>query len=211
MLADLGFALEWDNVQAAPLPMLQASVKMWLERERPTCLIHPHGFFVVLLGRTSTEEWRLHFWPQGQRVVTGMPAFIHTHNCHIESRVLKGCISNVEYDVITAPIGGQPLYDVDYSGDRYAAETSNVLRNTGKRVQAIVRKRCALKCGDTYHVERYAYHEAVVSIQDATSTLVCMHGRTSGAVSVIGIDGYPETIAFRRDKSQALEFAEWFS
>jgi len=44
-------------------------------------------------GRTQSEEWRLHFWHKGPRVVIGMPAFIHTHNCHVESRILKGQIT----------------------------------------------------------------------------------------------------------------------
>jgi hypothetical protein len=211
MLADLGFPLEWNRVRAEPLPALRAAVKAWLTRENPTCLIHPHGFCVALLGRTETEEWRLHLWPQGPRVVTGMPAFIHTHNCHVESRILKGQITNILYDVAADSTGGQPLYETDYGGDRYAAATSNILRKTATRVQATIQRRGTQTCGDTYHVERYVYHEAVVSDRDATSTLVCMHGRSPGPVMVVGLDGYPETIAFTRAEYRALDFAEWLS
>lgn len=209
MLADFGFPLEWNRVRAEPLPSLRATLKKWLVRENPTCLIHPHGFFVVLLGRTETEDWRLHFWPQGPRVVTGMPACIHTHNCHIESRILKGQITNILYNVASAPAGGQPLYEVNYGGDRYAAATSNTLQKTADRVQVTIHQQCDLTCGDAYHVERYAYHEAVVSDREATSTLVCMHGRSSGPAVVVGIDGYPETVTFKRAEYIATDFAEW--
>ncbi len=209
MLADLDVPLEWSRVRAEPLPALRSAVKTWLMRESPTCLIHPHGFYVVLLGRTETEEWRLHLWPNGPRIATGMPAFIHTHNCHVESRILKGQITNVLYNVSTDSTGCQPLYEVDYSGDRYAAATSNRLRKTATRVHVAIQRRDTYTCGDTYNVERNAYHEAVVSDRDLTSTLVCMHGRSSDSVMVVGLDGYPQTIAFTRAEYRALDFAEW--
>lgn len=209
MLADLGFPLTWDHVRTAPLPALLAAVKTWLKRENPICLMHPHGFYVALLGRTETEDWRFHFWPLGSRAITGMPAFIHTHDCHVESRVLKGQLTNILYDVAAVPSGGQPLYEVGYGGDRYASATSNFLRQTTTRVQPIIQCRDTIGCGDTYHVERHAYHEAAVPERLATVTLVCMHGRSPGAVMVVGLDGYPEAIAFRRAEHRAFAFVEW--
>lgn len=209
MLADLGFPLEWSRVRTEPLPALRSAVRNWLTRKNPTCLIHPHGFYVVLLGRTESVEWRLHFWPKGQRVVTGMPAFIHTHNCHVESRILKGQITNILYNATADSTGFQPLYEVDYSGDRYAAATSNSLRKTVTRVHVATQRRNRYVCGETYNVERNAYHEAVVSDRDSTSTLVCMHGRSPAPVMVVGLDGYPQTIAFTRTEYRALDFAEW--
>jgi len=142
--------------------------------------MHPHGFHVVLLYRTDSEEWRFHFWPQGPRLIAGMPAFIHTHDRHVESRILQGQLTNVLYDVAAVPAGGQPLYKVRYSGDRYASATSNFLRKTTTRVQPTIRRRDDMGRGDTYHVERHAYHEAVVPEQLATSTLVCMRARSPG-------------------------------
>lgn len=208
MLADLNIPLEWSRVRAAPLPALRTAVKTWLMKESPTCLIHPHGFYVVLLGRTEKEEWRLHFWPKGPRNVTGMPAFIHTHNCDIESLILKGQITNILYSVSADSTGGQPLYEVNYSGDRYAVATSNHLLKTGTRVQVAIQQRDTYTCGETYSIERNAYHEAVVSDRDVTSTLVCMHRRSTDSVMVVGLDGYPQTIAFTRPEYRATDFAE---
>lgn len=209
MLAKFEFPLEWSRVRTEPLHSLRSAVKIWLTRANPTCLIHPHGFYVVLLGRTATEEWRLHFWPKGARIVAGMPAFIHTHNCHVESRILTGQITNILYNVTVESSGGHPLYEVHYSGDRYATATSNSLRQTGRRVHAAIQRRDTYKSGDVYSVERNAYHEAVVSEQSSTSTLVCMHGRLPGAVMVVGVDGYPQTIAFTRAEYHAQDFSEW--
>jgi hypothetical protein len=208
MYADLGFPLTLDHTRTTPASILLAAVKAWLKRENPVCLIHPHGFYVVLLGRTDTEEWRFHFWPQGPRTIVGMPAFIHTHDRQVESRILQGQLTNTIYELATVPTGGLPLYEVGYGGDRYASTTSNFLRLTTTRVQPIVRRRDIMECDDEYHVERHAYHEATVPEHLATSTLVCMHGRAPGAVMVIGLDGYPETITFRRAEHRAAAFVD---
>jgi hypothetical protein len=208
MSVDLGFPLTLDYVRGASSDILLTAIKQWLEQENPICLLHPHGFYVVLLGRNETEEWRFHFWPQGSRVITGMPAFIHTHDRHIESRILQGQLTNILYAAPEVPIGGQPLYVVSYVGDRYMPATSNLLRNTTIRVQPVIRHRDILNCGDMYHVERHEYHEAVVSEQTYTATLVCMHSPLSGAVKVIGLDEYPDTITFMRDECRAKAFAE---
>jgi hypothetical protein len=64
-----------------------------------------------------------------------------------------------------------------------------------------------MKCGDSYTVPRHAYHEAAIPESLATSTLVCMHGRSPGPVMVVGLDGY-QTIAFRRTEHRARVFAQ---
>lgn len=209
MLADFGFPLEWSRVSTEPLPTLQSALKTWLKRARPSCLIHPHGFYVVHLGQAGTQEWRLHFWPEGPRTVTGMPAFIHTHNCHVESRILKGEVTNILYDVIADPAGAHPLYEVGYSGDRYAADTSNRLWKSTTRVNTVIRRQDIYTCGESYNIDRNAYHEAVVPVQTPTTTLVCMHGRSTTSVMVVGLDGYPQGIAFKRAEYRALDLAGW--
>lgn len=211
MCAELGFPLTLDYIRTAPTAVILAAVKSWLLQKNPTCLEHPHGFYVVLVGRTEMEEWRFHFWPEEPRSVVGMPGLIHTHDCHVESRILQGRLINTLYDVTPVPTGGYPLYEVGYDGDRYRSATSNVLRRTTTRVEPVVRYRKAMECGDTYHVERHAYHEVIAPEQIPTATLVCMHGRSPGAVMVVGLDGYPEKIDFKRAEHRAHTFAEKLS
>ncbi|WP_160015445.1 hypothetical protein [Pseudomonas sp. 8BK] len=203
MPASLKFPLTWEYVSSTPISVLKIAVKSWLELANPICLIHPHGFYVVLLDRTETEEWRFHYWPKGPRNILGMPAFIHTHDRHIESRILQGQLTNILHEVYEVQTDGQPLYEVAYEGDRYSSGTSNILRRTTTRIQSIVRQREIMRCGDMYHVERHEYHAALVSETLAVSTLVCMHGRSPGEVRVVGLDGYPEAIEFQRTEVDA--------
>lgn len=188
--------------------MILATLKSWLKQANPTCLMHPHGFYVVLLNRTETEEWRFHFWPEGSRSVVGMPGLIHTHDCNVESRILQGQLTNVLYDIVSVPTGGQPLYEVVYNGDRYSSTTSNILHRTDRRVQPVVRDRITMERGDVYRVESHAFHEAIVSERIATATLVCMHGRSPGPVSVVGLEGYPDKIDFNRTEHRANTFTD---
>lgn len=211
MYADLDFPLTRDHVRNIPAPILLGTVRSWLERANPICLMHPHGFYVVLLSRNDTEEWRFHFWPKESRAITGMPAYIHTHDRQVDSRVLQGQLTNILYDVNTVSVGGHPLYQVSYHGDRYAAMTTNILGNTHRRAQTLIRSHHTIKCGDTYQIERHCYHESVVSQQLATSTIVCMHERSPGAIMVVGLDGYPETITFTRTERCARTLAEQLS
>lgn len=211
MCANLSFPLTRDYVRFAPVSVIRSTVKTWLELVNPICLMHPHGFYVVLLGRTETEEWRFHYWPKGPRTILGMPAYIHTHDRHVESRILQGQLTNILHEVSEVKTGGQPLYEVFYDGDRYSSVTSNFLRRTTTRVQSIIKQRDAMRCGDMYRVERHAYHAAVVSEQLATSTLVCMHGHLPGGVRVVGLDGYPEAISFQRTEVRARTFVRQLS
>ncbi len=207
MFADLGFPLTREYVRDAPVSVLRRAVKSWMESTNPTCLLHPHGFYIVLLGRNETQEWRFHYWPPGSPNTLGMPARIHTHDRHVESRILQGTLTDIQYQVATTTAGGQPLYEVLYEGDRYSQTTSNILRRTATRVISTVKQSTSMQSGETYQIECHAYHEAVVPQHVATSTLVCMHGHLPGSVNVIGLDGYPEIISFQRTEHRADVFA----
>ncbi|MBA4142829.1 MAG: hypothetical protein H0X43_07450 [Nitrosospira sp.] len=135
-----------------------------------------------------------------------MPAFIHTHDRHIESRVLQGELTNILYDVGGVSFGGRPLYIVEYGGDRYASSTANLLRRTDRRLEPTVRRRESVGPGGMYRIERQTFHEAIVPENLTTITLVCMHSRSPGPVKVIGIDGYSEVIAFVRAEHRAQVF-----
>lgn len=207
MSAELSSLLTHERIRSTPAHVLLAELKAWLVSTNASALLHPHGFHVVLLSRTNEEEWRLHFWPEGPRVVTGMPAFVHTHDRHVDSWILQGRLTNIIYDVQTVPVGGSPLYEVGYAGDRYSSTTSNVLRRTELRVQAEAMSEATIQPGDTYRVDHHDYHEAVVPEDICTATLVRMHTRAPGAVRVVGLDGFPETIVFRRTEMTAKAFS----
>lgn len=200
----LSIPMAWET----PAGELLVSVQKWITEARPTCLVHPHGFYVLLLKRADGEEWRLHLWPKNQHKISGMPAKIHTHDRHIESRILKGSLTNVSYQAKEVNGGGLPLYLVSYLGDRYSQTTTNVLERSTTRLQVEETSRSHLRAGDHYRIERHTLHEAIVPDDQCTLTLVCMHSLEAKPVMVIGIDGYPDQLAFERVEAEASIYLE---
>lgn len=183
-------------------------IKRWLTRENPVCLRHPHGFYVALLKRGFDEEWRFHLWPKGPRVITGMPAFVHTHDCHVESRVLSGALTNILYDIADVSSKGQPLYRVGYAADRYLPTTRNWLENTGNRILARAREEQHVVAGEGYKIDAGDFHEAKIPENCVTATLVRMTARRPATVYVAGVDGYASRIDFVRSPVAGRQIAE---
>lgn len=174
-------------------------------------LKHPHGFWVILLDKSESEEWRFHFWPKGRRRMIGMPATIHTHDRVVESRIVLGELTNIIYTTTRTQHGGRPVYEVAYMGDKHLPETSNVLKNTNLRAKPVFRSKHILNVGNSYRVEAHAYHEAVVASDIATATVVCMHSHVPGRVEVLGCDSYPDEISFKRTSLPARELLQQIS
>ena len=195
--SDIIFSLA--QLRSMPAVCLLQSARLWIDEKRPSCLRHPHGFWVVLLHRTATEEWRFHYWPRCARNITGMPAMIHTHDRVVESKVVLGPMKNKVYDLKMVKSGGQPIYEVAYHGDRFAQSAINVLEKTDALGEAIARSEQILQVGNSYRIEAHTYHEAVVSEDVEAATIVCMHSRVFGPSRVLGLADYPKRIEFQRD------------
>ncbi|GGE95692.1 hypothetical protein GCM10007285_24220 [Stappia taiwanensis] len=137
-----------------------------------------------------------------------MPAFIHTHDRHVDSRILSGQLTNITYDVALTQNGGLPLYEVGYGGDRYEKSTSNFLLKTSTRVETQTLKTETLIAGQSYRVDRHAYHEARVPNNVCTATLVWMHDKVASPINVVGFDGQPDRIEFNRMEISGAELAK---
>lgn len=207
MRAEPNFPLELEYVREASPAQLMAEIRNWLVGTNPDCLIHPHGFFVVALKQTEIGDWRFHFWPAAERQIRGMPAFIHTHDRHVDSRILSGRLTNITYEIEMVKSGGLPLYEVGYGGNRYEKSTSNFLRKTNSEVTASIINIETLTTGQHYRIDRHVYHEARVDETSWCATIVLMHSRTPGAVNVVGCDGYPDEIAFTRKNIAGADLA----
>ncbi|PMU25263.1 MULTISPECIES: hypothetical protein [unclassified Pseudomonas] len=191
---------------------IKEALRAWIIETKPHCLKHPHGFYVMLLNRSDDEEWRLHLWPSSHRQISGMPAGIHLHDTHVSSRILAGKLTNIQYTSTLLDAGttsGHPVYDVIYKGDRYVRRTTNTLRKTNVREAVSETERRCLRVGESYRIERYTLHEAVVDPDVATCTLVCMHDRAEGVVKLIGIDGYPDELSFVRTEHDGAIFLDY--
>jgi len=196
MCADVDFPISLRTHYSTPPALIVSRLKRWLERQDTTCLVHPLGFWIVLLSRSETEEWRFHFWPPGETQTTGMPAMIHTHDRVVESRVILGTVNNTLYKEVNAESGGLPVYEVSYGGDKFVRGTSNILRNTGQLVTVTPTVKQALGVGDRYRVGAHTYHRAVVESHGAAATIVRMHAPVPGPPKVLGLPGFPDQITF---------------
>ena len=205
MPADLHFPISIQQFHSLPPKCLVDEVVQCIRKNSLSCLIHPHGFWVVLLSKSQIEEWRFHYWPKGPRITTGMPAMIHTHDRVVESRIILGELKHVEHRLVSTKLGGRPVYEVVYQGDRYRQETSNVLRRTDHCAQLGLKVEQIMRVGSGYRVEAHTYHEAVVANNVATATLVCMHSRAPGNARVLGLHAYPDEISFRREGRSSEE------
>ena len=205
MPADLAAILTAEYVQTATPSALLADIRGWMEAAQPSSLIHPHGFLVLLLHRLDRDEWRFHVWPQGMRLTSGMPGRIHTHDKIVDSRVLKGELTNVVYSVAEAPTGGLPVYEVRYPSDKYDPQATNLLKRSAARVDASAIGEQIVLAGERYSVPAHVFHQAVVPETICTCTIVRMHSPAPGPVKVIGIDGYPETIGLQRAECSAAD------
>ena len=204
MPVELEFPLSLERLHSMSPAGLIEGARRWMEQRNTNCLVHPHGFWIVLLNRSATEEWRFHYWPRGYRYSTGMSGKIHTHDKVVESRIVLGELKNIEYRVNGVESAEQPIYRVIYGGDKFVQDTSNVLRKTEECVEAVATAEEILRVGDSYRVEAHTYHEAVVAEDVATATIVCMHSQVAGPVKVVGLASYPDKIVFQR-RSQPID------
>ena len=205
MSDDVAARLTAEYVRTATPSALLADIRGWMQAAQRPSLIHPHGFCVLLLHRTEREEWRFHVWPQGMRLISGMPGPIHTHDKVVDSRVLKGELTNVVYSVAEAPTGGLPVYEVEYPSDKYDPQGTNLLKRSSVRVDAYVIGEQLVAVGRRYSVSAGVFHQAVIPESVCTCTIVRMHSPAPGPVKVIGIDGYPDTLGLRRVECSAAD------
>src|ERR1700732_2414059 len=157
-----GLGLSSTCVAAERPTALLGRIRRWISEANPGGLLHPLGFWVVLLQRDGVEEWRFHFWPRGQRTITGMPAPIHTHNKVVQSKVLFGKIANMIYDTAFVSSGGLPIYEVAYVGDKYTPRSTNVLMRSDERAVPIPASNELIASGQTYSIPAHVYHESIV-------------------------------------------------
>ena len=205
---ELTFLLSLQQLHSMSPALLIEEVRGWIKEKDPICLLHPHGFWIVLLNKSEMQEWRFHYWPRGPRKITGMPAMIHTHDRVVDSRILVGELKNILYNTTNIGSDGRPIYEVAYYGDKFVQETSNVLKKTGEQAKVVPKVATILQIGNSYRVEPHTYHEAVVPKELSTATIVCMHSRVPGPAKVLGLPSYPEEIVFQRLTRPARELLQ---
>ena len=205
MCVDFDFPISLRMDYSVSPSVLMQRFKSWLKTKNTTHLIHPLGFWIVLLKRSDTEEWRFHFWPPGEANVQGMPATIHTHDREVESRVVLGTITNTLYREMDTAQAKLPVYEVCYGGDRFVQGTANLLRNTGRLTAVSPTAERVLKVGDRYRVAAHTLHQVVAERSVAAATIVRTHSSIPGTAKVIGLPGFPNRMMFQRSSGSSAD------
>jgi len=212
MSADFPTILNTEYVTREEPSKLLVQIKNWILAVKPFALIHPHGFLIIPVRREQGEDWRFHVWPRGKRFITGMPGLIHTHDKILESRVLKGRLSNSNYSVTCVKQGGVPVYKVSYAGDKYLPSAASLLIRTNVRVAPKVIERRDFQVGENYRVDAHLFHQVDVPEEESTCTLARMHSQSPGIIQVLGIDGYADRLESLRSQlstDDLITFAEF--
>jgi hypothetical protein len=205
MTASLSQILAPAYIEDEDPSILLRQIAGWVSEARPISTKHPYGFWVTLLHRTEDEEWRFHLWPAGIKPVQGMPAPLHTHDRVVESRILRGRLRNVLYDIVEVAEGGLPEYEVVHGEDKYNPKNQNRLVKTGRRYAPTRRELEDLSLGESYSVPAHVFHEAVVPDDETTCTIVRMHAAAPGRAKILGTDGYPDELEFTRFSKPGIE------
>jgi hypothetical protein len=205
MSDNFGSRLSADYIAVVPADKLLDEIYSWASSTQLVATKHPYGFWVILLRRTDAEEWRFHLWGGSRPPTNGMPAPIHTHDKIVDSRVLQGELENVVYDATPTQTGGLPVYEAIHVADKYAADNKNLLIKSSERRIPRVSFRETTTVGGCYTVPAHAFHEAKAPDGLITCTIVRMHSQVPGSIQILGADGYPDTIEFKRASAPAAE------
>jgi hypothetical protein len=112
--------------------------------------VHPNGFIQLDLE----DGYRLHFFLDNAVYVRFPQTPIHTHAFVLESRVLVGEITNVEYEVAEDPQGDLCLYRA-MSMETPLEKVEGVTYSISDKKEQIV------KVGEAYAVKTGVFHESL--------------------------------------------------
>lgn len=131
-----------------------------------TCRRHPLGFLHYDLGRRDVDQFRLHIWPEVDRIAQDAAAMVHDHVFDLESRVIVGCVTNHVYEVKAAADGACAMYSVTYQGSE-----SRMTRSEGL-FRAISISSGEHPAGAQYRLTAGTFHRSDVAPKTFCATLV---------------------------------------
>jgi hypothetical protein len=139
---------------------------------------NPLGFIHVTLAQRPDASLRLHLWPR-ERAPQDEALMIHDHAFALTSRVLAGTITNVDYDVLSAPHSELYLLAAQYVGDQ------SRLQPTDERVALRRVGHASFGRGEVYALPARSFHETVVAHGTLAATLFRIHYVSSAPPRVV--------------------------
>jgi hypothetical protein len=170
------------------------------ERELPFRW-HPLGFIVCTILIDGPFKARLHVWPVDTARSQGPSCQIHDHAFDLSSRVLHGCIENIEY--VRDFVGiTHARYEVEYRGD------VSILERTGDTINLSVSQATLHEPGSLYGVAAGRLHQSRRAGLAPAVTAVVTRDASQNTPSVIGpLDG-PVRYEYRRSILSNVELGE---
>lgn len=167
---------------------------------RSKFLWHPLGFIMCRLAEHQSRKLRLHLWPRdgGRPQDPAWP--IHDHVFDLQSWVLAGTISNVEYCASQVGVEYQ-LYSAAYE------DGESVLRRSERRVRLKEAHRSEYVSGQQYVIEAGIFHQSVRKGEATAITLCETYDRMQSGPRVAGgLDG-AATYVYSRDEVAATDLS----
>ena len=145
-------------------------------------LWHPLGFCGATIERGSDYHLKVHYWPKGDRRPKTPNWPIHTHRFELESLVLAGKITDVQYRTDKAGSDWNQ-YAVEYIGDE---KRNSSWTDACKHANLTEISQTTFQAGDKYRVAKGTAHQSVVSETVATLTFVKTWDRSPEGPIVFG-------------------------
>lgn len=137
--------------------------------------VHPNGFIQLNLE----DDYRLHLFLDKEVYERFPRTPIHTHALVLESRVMLGEVTNVEYEVQEDPLGNLCMYTAQNMESELEKVLSKTYSISSKREETI-------KVGEEYRVKVHTFHESLH--KGDTITIVRKIRNNSGISGACGID-----------------------
>ena len=145
-------------------------------------LTHPLGFLSWKIGPVDEFDGsiRIHYWPINGRKYKQPNWQIHTHNFHLKSHILMGCITNIDYERSSPHTTG--LWH-EFKAT-YQNQTTSI-ESTGKTFSLNKKSEITHKGGEVYEVKKGTFHQSVVDINSECLTLAIESHKDTSADPII--------------------------
>ncbi len=158
---------------------------------------HPLGFVSCTILENSEISVRLHLWLLNERRPKIPHWPIHTHSYDLASTVLRGCLIDCSYDLISGK--EFTLWEAHYDGN------STTIRSTGQ-ITGLRRKATRpYSQNQTYFIPTNEFHESIVPKESECLTLVSCTNFTRSPPLVLG-NAEEDPVSYEREPCDADRF-----
>ncbi|UFH60467.1 hypothetical protein [Sulfurovum mangrovi] len=155
---------------------------------------HPLGFIIGTYLNNGREKIRIHIWPKdgGKKQ---LPYWnIHDHIFDLKSWVLKGEITNIEYDVINDNSSTKCFYDVKY------IENQSLMTKSEQHISYKISKKETYAEGEIYTIDAGIFHTSEKTNIGNALTVVLSINTDIKTPKVIGEEEGENSYQYNRNK-----------